>query len=543
MRESCSVDDIDQYCNGLLDSGVVYYVSIRAFTQTGYADSGTTTVVTANDNRAIYVMVAIIFILAMVITAFVSWIYVHKYSNRQPRMREKGSKGFRNRVSTMIHRRTIDPTKVKRKRPVSKDAFNSYVCKLERDSGYKLAYTYEELAAISPHLSTNEGEQPENQPKNRYINILPFDDTRVKLQRIGGEPTTDYINANYIPGENSSAEYIAAQGPLEGTVNDFWRMIWEQRVEVIVMLTKTVEKNKKKCEKYWPASGKPTKYGDIVVELLIEQAESDGDLIIRTLVIEKNGELRNITQCHLIAWPDFGCPKHPNILLNCISSVRQQCVDDMHTPMLVHCSAGVGRSGAYIAVDRLVQCVNEDSMIDVFGLVYNMRCHRTHMVQTEEQFGYIHKCISIFLNKQNEHIVNDYDYKWTEEQEMQGADDSQQLCKGKTVTFDSPPSCAHSNALELFTLKTTIDPQPHSETTSTVTSTDHQDSTTEDAETNPTVTLEVEDEESSPVDAVGVSLEASGNGLESPADTEDDTCDSSVCASQDDAKLLQTTEL
>ncbi|XP_016091647.1 receptor-type tyrosine-protein phosphatase eta-like, partial [Sinocyclocheilus grahami] len=220
--------------------------------------------------------------------------------------------------------------------------------------------------------------------------FLPDDASRVKLSMCGSS-FDDYINANYIPGYNSRKEFIAAQGPLPVTVNEFWRMVWEKNVYTIVMLTKCNEMGRVKCEKYWPSG--TNHYHNISVTTTSEielESWTIRDFRIKNV---KTAESRYVRQFHFTAWPDHGVPQTTEVLIDFRHLVREHMEQySRHSPTVVHCSAGVGRTGTFIAIDHLIFQVERDSMVDIFGIVNDMRMHRPLMVQTEEQYVYLHQC-------------------------------------------------------------------------------------------------------------------------------------------------------
>ncbi|WAR09003.1 PTPRQ-like protein, partial [Mya arenaria] len=211
-------------------------------------------------------------------------------------------------------------------------------------------------------------------------------------------------------GYTSPREYIATQGPIQATFDDFWRMVWEQNVDMIVMLTKLVENGRIKCDKYWPDVNKPKYYGDLLVSVASESKLSD--YILRIFEIKLNGERRSVRQFAYFKWPDMGCPEFPEMLLELLEAVkvhhkRQHDTRDKG-PMAVHCSAGVGRTGTFIAVDHLLQHIRHHDDVDVYKLVLDMNNHRCNMVQTEDQFIFIHECLKAC-------ITSDRNYEEVEE--------------------------------------------------------------------------------------------------------------------------------
>ncbi|XP_048092014.1 receptor-type tyrosine-protein phosphatase delta [Alosa alosa] len=238
-----------------------------------------------------------------------------------------------------------------------------------------------------------------NKPKNRYANVIAYDHSRVLLSAIDGIPGSDYINANYIDGYRKQNAYIATQGSLPETFGDFWRMIWEQRSANIVMMTKLEERSrmpsyffsKVKCDQYWPTRGTET-YGLIQVTLLdtVELAT----YCVRTFALYKNGssEKREVRQFQFTAWPDHGVPEHPTPFLAFLRRVKA-CNPPDAGPMVVHCSAGVGRTGCFIVIDAMLERIKHEKTVDIYGHVTLMRAQRNYMVQTEDQYVFIHDAL------------------------------------------------------------------------------------------------------------------------------------------------------
>ncbi|KAI5626889.1 receptor-type tyrosine-protein phosphatase eta precursor, partial [Silurus asotus] len=276
--------------------------------------------------------------------------------------------------------------------PVRVEEFEAYFKKQQLDSNCGFAEQYEDLKVVGTAQTKNSALSMENKGKNRYNNVLPYDSSRVKLS-IHGSPTDDYINANYISGYNSKKEYIAAQGPLPATVNEFWRMIWEKNAHTIVMLTKCYEQGRVKCEKYWPAESKP--YNNILVTTTSEIELEDWTIRDFRIKNVKTAETRDIRQFHFTAWPDHGVPETTEVLINFRHLVREHMDNfSRNAPTVVHCSAGVGRTGTLIALDHLIFQIERESMVDIYGIIYNMRMHRPLMVQTEDQYVFLSQCAS-----------------------------------------------------------------------------------------------------------------------------------------------------
>ncbi|XP_031603532.1 receptor-type tyrosine-protein phosphatase alpha [Oreochromis aureus] len=235
----------------------------------------------------------------------------------------------------------------------------------------------------------------ENKEKNRYVNILPYDHSRVHLSSLEGVPDSDFINASFINGYQEKNKFIAAQGPKEETVNDFWRMIWEQNTATIVMVTNLKERKECKCAQYWPDQGCWT-YGNIRVS--VEDTMVLVDYTIRKFCIQQVGDVsgkkpqRLITQFHFTSWPDFGVPFTPIGMLKFLKKVKA-CNPQYAGPIVVHCSAGVGRTGTFIVIDAMLDMMIAEKKVDVFGFVTRIRAQRCQMVQTDMQYVFIFQAL------------------------------------------------------------------------------------------------------------------------------------------------------
>uniref|UniRef100_A0A665X8X0 protein-tyrosine-phosphatase n=1 Tax=Echeneis naucrates TaxID=173247 RepID=A0A665X8X0_ECHNA len=195
----------------------------------------------------------------------------------------------------------------------------------------------------------------ENRMKNRYGNIIAYDHSRVRLQALEGEQSSDYINANYVDGYHRPNHYIATQGPMQETVFDFWRMVWQENTAAIVMVTNLVEVGR--VARYLGAH-----------------------------------EIREIRQFHFTGWPDHGVPYHATGLLGFIRRVKSKTLTNAG-PMVVHCSAGAGRTGCFIVIDIMLDMAEREGVVDIYNCVRELRSRRVNMVQTEEQYVFIHDAI------------------------------------------------------------------------------------------------------------------------------------------------------
>ncbi|XP_053308162.1 receptor-type tyrosine-protein phosphatase H isoform X4 [Spea bombifrons] len=277
---------------------------------------------------------------------------------------------------------------------ISKERFPTYYQMQHADSDFGFAEAYQELASAGIKQSKNAADLPDNKVKNRFTNVLPYDHSRVKLSCIDDNPCTDYINANYMPGYNSTKEFIATQGPLDNTTADFWRMIWEHHVSTIVMLTNCVENGRVKCEHYWPLDYTPCTYGDITVTVSSETILPEWTIRDFSLKHAHQDGINYVRHFHFTAWPDHGVPENTSTIIQFRDLVREY-MDQRRSkgPTVVHCSAGVGRTGTLIALDYLIQQMEREQRIGVYGFVEKMRINRPLMVQTESQYVFLNKCM------------------------------------------------------------------------------------------------------------------------------------------------------
>ncbi|XP_053928743.1 receptor-type tyrosine-protein phosphatase C isoform X4 [Cuculus canorus] len=262
------------------------------------------------------------------------------------------------------------------------------------DEGRLFLDEFQSIPRVFSKFSIKEAKKSHNQNKNRYIDILPYDDNRVELSEIPGDPGSDYINASYIDGFKEPRKYIAAQGPKDETMDDFWRMIWEQKATIIVMVTRCEEGKRNKCAQYWPAmeNGSAT-YGDIIVK--ISGSKTCPDYVIQKLHITNGRERtagRDVTHIQFTSWPDHGVPEDPHLLLKLRRRVNALS-NFFSGPIVVHCSAGVGRTGTYIGIDAMLEGLDAEGRVDVYGYVVKLRRQRCLMVQVESQYILIHQAL------------------------------------------------------------------------------------------------------------------------------------------------------
>nr|XP_015802547.2 receptor-type tyrosine-protein phosphatase delta isoform X28 [Nothobranchius furzeri] len=341
-------------------------------------------------------VLAVVFIICIVIAIL---LYKRKRAETEAR---KGS--LPNSKEMPLHHPT-DPVELRRLNfqtpgmashpPIPIMELADHVERLKANDNLKFSQEYE---SIDPgqQFTWEHSNLEVNKPKNRYANVIAYDHSRVLLSAIDGIPGSDYINANYIDGYRKQNAYIATQGSLPETFGEFWRMIWEQRSAIVVMMTKLEERSRVKCDQYWPTRATET-YGLIQVTLLdtVELAT----YCVRTFALFKNGssEKREVRQFQFTAWPDHGVPEHPTPFLAFLRRVKA-CNPPDAGPMVVHCSAGVGRTGCFIVIDAMLERIKHEKTVDIYGHVTLMRAQRNYMVQTEDQYVFIHDALQEAVN-------------------------------------------------------------------------------------------------------------------------------------------------
>ncbi|XP_015595077.1 tyrosine-protein phosphatase 10D isoform X2 [Cephus cinctus] len=384
--ENC--DNKIGYCNGPLKSGSTYRVKVRAFTA---PDKFTDTsysfpIQTDKDNTAIIVGVTVPIVLLL------SLLGIGLIVRRR---RSQGRKTTETRTSDNL---SLPDSVIETSRPIRVENFAEHYRIMSADSDFRFSEEFEELKHVGRDQPCTAADLPCNRPKNRFTNILPYDHSRFKLQPVDDEEGSDYINANYVPGHNSPREFIVTQGPLHSTRDDFWRMVWESNSRAIVMLTRCIEKGREKCDHYWPTDTLPVYYGDISVTILNEAHYPDWSI---TEFLLCRGDVKRVIQhFHFTTWPDFGVPSPPQTLARFVRAFRERVRPDQR-PIVVHCSAGVGRSGTFAALDRILQQILVSDFVDIFGIVWAMRKERVWMVQTEQQYICIHQCLLAVLEGQD----------------------------------------------------------------------------------------------------------------------------------------------
>ncbi|KAM9249444.1 receptor-type tyrosine-protein phosphatase alpha isoform 3-T3 [Dugong dugon] len=279
--------------------------------------------------------------------------------------------------------------------PLPVDKLEEEINRRMADDNKLFREEFNALPACPIQATCEAASKEENKEKNRYVNILPYDHSRVHLTPVEGVPDSDYINASFINGYQEKNKFIAAQGPKEETVNDFWRMIWEQNTATIVMVTNLKERKECKCAQYWPDQGCWT-YGNIRVS--VEDVTVLVDYTVRKFCIQQVGDTTNrkpqrlITQFHFTSWPDFGVPFTPIGMLKFLKKVKT-CNPQYAGAIVVHCSAGVGRTGTFVVIDAMLDMMHTERKVDVYGFVSRIRAQRCQMVQTDMQYVFIYQAL------------------------------------------------------------------------------------------------------------------------------------------------------
>ncbi|XP_033008289.1 receptor-type tyrosine-protein phosphatase F isoform X21 [Lacerta agilis] len=348
-----------------------------------------------DEPEMLWVMGPVLAVILIIIIVIAILLFKRKRAN-SPSAKDEHSIGLKD--SLLAH--SSDPVEMRRLNyqtpgmrdhpPIPVTDLADNIDRLKANDGLKFSQEYE---SIDPgqQFTWENSNQEVNKPKNRYANVIAYDHSRVILTSIDGVPGSDYINANYIDGYRKQNAYIATQGPLPETLSDFWRMVWEQRTATIVMMTRLEEKSRVKCDQYWPGRGTET-YGLIQVTLLdtVELAT----YTVRTFALYKNGssEKRELRQFQFMAWPDHGVPEYPTPILAFLRRVKA-CNPPDAGPVVVHCSAGVGRTGCFIVIDAMLERMKHEKTVDIYGHVTCMRSQRNYMVQTEDQYIFIHEAL------------------------------------------------------------------------------------------------------------------------------------------------------
>lgn len=278
-----------------------------------------------------------------------------------------------------------------------------------REKGVKgLGEEYYELVRTERSGTFLVSQNPVNMRKNRYINVVCYDHTRVVLEPydlpdgISSNDPLDYINASYIDGYRQSRGYISTQGPMQSTFMDFWRMVWQAGCRVIVMVTLDVENNVPKCDRYWPSADNQRVMVLGVYKIEYISIEKHDDFVITHLKLTntRSEVTRDIWHLQFISWPDFGVPQRAAALLKFREYVLKKQLEAIeyignsaYPPILVHCSAGIGRSGTFVTIDLCIQMLEVTGLVNVKEVVKKLRQQRYSSIQTSDQYIFCYKAV------------------------------------------------------------------------------------------------------------------------------------------------------
>ncbi|XP_035919741.1 tyrosine-protein phosphatase non-receptor type 9 isoform X2 [Anopheles stephensi] len=262
---------------------------------------------------------------------------------------------------------------------------------------------YTEIKARAPDGTFTHAKLRNNLAKNRYTDVLCYDHSRVVLSQEEDDPTTDYINANFVDGYKQKNAYISTQGPLPKTSYDFWRMVWEQHCLLIIMTTRVMERGRAKCGQYWePSEGGVAEYGFFRLRTMSIETKEDYTVVELEIRNIKTDEVRCVSHWQFTSWPDYGVPSSAKAMLNFLQRAREKQAEMVRSlgdlwaghprgpPIVVHCSAGIGRTGTFITLDICISRLEDVGTADIKGTVEKIRSQRAYSIQMPDQYVFCH---------------------------------------------------------------------------------------------------------------------------------------------------------
>ncbi|XP_076346483.1 tyrosine-protein phosphatase 69D-like isoform X2 [Tachypleus tridentatus] len=413
LRKTNKLTDVEYVCDGKLAPNTNYtgFVEVRVLgpnkmilsKQTPYfapIETGSLFQTESTENPMAIVL-GILSGLIFVVLILILVLCLFKRKNNHPYDQDGDRLGLTALIRRTIQRNGHIPrckssrlSKVPYLGPIAAEDLPSAYVERHNNSDLLFQREFEALPEKFKDRTTHAADSPENLSKNRYPDIRSYDQTRIRLPVKDGVPGSDYINADFVEGYKNRKIFICAQGPLDRTVTDFWKMIWEHKVTVVVMLTGVEEHGKIKCAQYWNED-EPKEIENLFVVNVIT-IKKYSDYIVRRLHIQYSKddypEEREVLHFHFVMWKDFLAPEQPSWLLRFIKRVNEHYVSD-RGPLLVHCSAGVGRTGTFVAIDMLLQQLDEENQVDVYGCVCNLRHSRNFLVQSLKQYIFVYRAL------------------------------------------------------------------------------------------------------------------------------------------------------
>jgi len=268
---------------------------------------------------------------------------------------------------------------------------------------------FQKVERRSEKLTTTSAQCGGNAEKNRYKDVVPYEETRVRLNPRNNSDGSDYINADFVKLDVGARtyHYIAAQGPMENTVSDFWQMVWEQNVRIVVAATDDKINSKSACYPYWPEDlyGSKKRFDSFDVETVSIRNTSSYKVRKLSLKQASTNQTRIIYNLHFTEWPDHGVPQDPKHFLEFLDeleSVRQHVSLSLGQaqevqPVLVHCTAGVGRTGVIILTDLMIACLQSNQRVNILKSLIHLRCQRMLLVANFGQYRFVYATLIHFL--------------------------------------------------------------------------------------------------------------------------------------------------